>query len=100
MFRCKGCGETETIVEVEVVPRKHAIVATGPDLDFEYGSEDDAFWEASITLGYACDNDECRYWQGDTSHAERWIDGAPLIKAGYKLEDIAVAVLDKESVPS
>lgn len=62
-YRCRGCGSVDTIVSVEVVPRVIA-VRPGPDgPDFVPEARDDAEWESSLTLGFACTNEACRFWE-------------------------------------
>jgi len=65
VFRCKGCGETNSIVEVSLVPR---IVGVSPDgdggLDYDSRGNDEYDWEAETVLQYACSNESCRFWQG------------------------------------
>lgn len=69
-YKCRGCGELDSIVEIDSVPR---IVSITPEADedsgFDYpGWTDEAFWESSTTIGYGCMNDGCDFWQGNYGH--------------------------------
>lgn len=92
IFKCRGCGEFDSIVEVGLVPR---IVAVRPDGDggTEYvDSDDEAFWEAETNIGYGCTNSDCEFWQGDggiRSHN----DVLSVVMA-YELDEIAEAIED------
>lgn len=64
-FRCKGCGEIDSIVEISLAPRIAWIEPpTEPIYGPEYPGLDKVFWEAETVLGYGCNNEECEFWQG------------------------------------
>lgn len=63
VYRCKGCGATDSIGEISVVPRFVVIRPDGEYLSRGWG--DECFWESETVLGYACDNEQCEYWQGN-----------------------------------
>lgn len=56
-YRCKGCGEIDTIVEISVVPR---IFSTTPNENGEpepsFDGPDEAFWESEHAIGYGCNS--------------------------------------------
>ena len=67
VYRCKGCGEYYTIVEVSLVPRT---VGVRPPTEPIYGPEYDtghdvAYWEDEVVVGYGCLTESCRWWQGN-----------------------------------
>lgn len=97
VYRCRGCGTLDSIVEVELVPRIHDIRPATPTADdpepFDYGDGDEAFWEGSVTLGYACRNESCRYWQGNTATPRPPDDeGEHSFTPAYLLVDVAEVI--------
>lgn len=76
-YRCRGCGTVDSIVSVEVVPR---LIAVRPDAggpDFVPEARDDAEWESSLTLGFACSNEQCHFWEATYGvTADRTVAGA------------------------
>lgn len=92
-FKCKHCGELDSIVEVSVVPRVFRGIEPDGEGGIDYmNGHDEAFWEAETNLGFACDNESCDYWQGnygtpaltDGSDTER-----PVFEWAWKLDEIA-----------
>ena len=71
IYRCKGCGELDTIEEVNLQPRtmsvRPAVRAPGA---FDYTGLEHDFYESDITLGFGCSNDVCEFWQGNYGHDE------------------------------
>lgn len=64
-YRCAGCGRRDTIVSVDLVPRIIAVRPRVDGPDYVPESLDTAYWEASVTIGFACRMDDCRYWQAN-----------------------------------
>mgnify|MGYP001588648450 CR=1 FL=1 len=62
-YKCRGCGALNSIVEIDLVPRVHHIYPDDAG-GFDYGYQDEAYWEASTTIGYGCINDTCPHRQG------------------------------------
>lgn len=76
-YTCRGCGSVDSIVSVEVVPRLIAVRPGADGPDFAPEARDDAEWESSLTLGFACANEACRFWEGTYGvTADRAVAGA------------------------
>lgn len=74
-FRCKGCGELDSIVEVSLMPFIAFVVpdegkGATPFEDVDYG-ETITFSEADVDLGFGCYNESCERWQGNYGQASR-----------------------------
>jgi hypothetical protein len=70
IFECNGCGERDSIVEIQLIPSIQRVSVKQDAIDknwfkdVEYGGVTN--WdEAATTLGYGCMNEKCTYWQGD-----------------------------------
>lgn len=87
LFRCKGCGSYDSIVEISLVPRVMGVRPIGDGHYDHDDGRDEAFWEAESVIGYGCDNDAtCEFWQGQyglNHSAEKgwWVDDAPSLEA-------------------
>jgi hypothetical protein len=70
--------------------------------DDEASEIDEAYWEASIDLGYACWNEDCQFWQGHYGSPRSVEDGEQVKKdalifgVSCGLDDIAEVVEDTE----
>ncbi|HEX5016579.1 MAG TPA: hypothetical protein VFX15_03215 [Actinomycetes bacterium] len=91
LYRCKGCGEIDTIHEISLVPRSVGIRPDGEYLSRGWG--DECYWEEETIIGVGCDNDKCEYWHGSWGHPmNRDQQPALLFETAPKLEDIAEVV--------
>jgi len=68
-FKCKGCGEIDSIVEVQLEPqiqtvRPEQAENAVPFEDVDYGGYE-GFHEAIVVLGFGCRNESCQFWQGN-----------------------------------
>jgi hypothetical protein len=86
-YECRGCGETNNVVAVSLVPRTQYIFPGD-----EWGS-DEAYWEGETVIGFGCMNDECRFAQVNV--------GAPIptrrgwsVRRGPTLKQVAKEVPD------
>lgn len=92
-YRCAGCGETRSIVEISLVPRVVGVAAEAPapvvsDADrLDYGA-DESFYEAETVLGYGCTNVDCDYWHGHFGIA-RTGDGGYTVTPALPLSVVA-----------
>jgi len=99
VFQCKGCGETDSIVEVSLLPsiqtvRPDPAPNATPFEDVDYSVSDPVdFWEGAPVLGYACRNERCRFWHGSYGYPnDRDQEPVLMFETAPKLEDIATIV--------
>lgn len=87
-FRCKGCGEIDSIVVVSVVPREFGVVAVAKGEWEQSEVTDNAFWEAEATVGYGCHNVECPHWQGHLGVEGNLDDGSLHVVTGPRSPEV------------
>lgn len=63
VYRCKGCGEDDTIEEIGVVPRTMRAQPDGDGIKYVDWT-DKSYFESESFLGYGCSNVMCEHWQG------------------------------------
>jgi len=98
-FQCKGCGKTNTIVEISLLP---SIQVVRPDPapnhtpfeDLDYGAFEN-FYEGAPVLGFGCETEWCQFWQGSYgSPVNRDQQPALLFERAPNLADIATIVAE------
>lgn len=83
VFRCKGCGEIDSIVEITLIPSIQTVQPDPADdhtpyEDVDYTSSDpDNFYEDAPVLGFGCRNERCTFWHGH--HGYSRYDEQPLM---------------------
>lgn len=98
-FKCRGCGETDSIVEVSLIPSIQNVTPDpapnhAPYEDVDYGDYEN-FYESLTVLGFACSTDTCPFWQGSYGHPARFENTGskrPIFEWARKLQDIAEEV--------
>jgi hypothetical protein len=68
-YKCKGCGELDSIVEISLVPTIQFVFPEQaenavPFEDVDYGTQEH-FPEAETVIGFGCFTESCQFWQGD-----------------------------------
>ncbi len=92
-YRCKGCGEYDSIVEISLVPR--TVIVRPPIEGFaEYGYEN-LYTDAETIIGYGCTNSSCEWWQGIYGSDGSITDGTlRILSAPASVEAIAEEIED------
>ena len=97
VFQCKGCGKTDTIVEISLLPSTQRVQpdqgkGATPFEDVDYGAFEN-FYEGAPVLGFGCDTEWCHFWHGSYGYPnDRDQQPVLMFETAPKLEDIAMIV--------